>query len=226
MATPDPSLIAIHSAEARERLGVVLGELARERWATPVPACPGWSVHDVLAHLVGVIEDAGAGRLSGPPDEEQTASQVERHRGDDPRELLAAWQGMAPTFESGVAASGVWPAMFDVLSHEHDVRGALGRPGARDTAGVRLAAELLLRWCRTPVGVEVDLDGDRTVVVRAEDGSPASELTLQASSFEVMRFRLGRRSRSQLAAMGWTGDPTPVLDSLFTFGPAEHDLVE
>jgi uncharacterized protein (TIGR03083 family) len=226
MAAPDTSLIAVHYAEARARLTAVVGELSLQQWDTPVPACPGWSVHDVLSHLVGTIEDAEAGRLTGPPDEEQTAEQVARHHDDDPQALLANWDELAPGFELNVAALGVWPAMFDVLSHEHDVRGALGRPGARDVDGVRLAADLLLRWCRTPVAVEVELDGDRTVIVRAEDGSSACSLGLQASSFEVLRFRLGRRSRDQVAAMEWTDDPTPVLDSLFTFGPAAHDLVE
>jgi len=226
VATPDPSLIAVQYAAARQRLGAVLGGLDPQRWEASVPACPGWSVHDVLAHLVGVIEDAAAGRLSGPPDEAQTAHQLARHRGDDPRELLATWDAVAPAFESAAAAGGAWPAMFDVLSHEHDVRGALDHPGARDVDGVRLAADLLLRWCRTPVAVEVELDGDRTVVVRAEDGSAGCELGLQTSSFEVMRFRLGRRSLRQVAALRWTGDPAPVLESLFTFGPAERDLVE
>lgn len=226
MATPDPSLIAVHSAEARARLVGVLRGLDPEEWRTPVPACPGWSAHDVLSHLVGVIEDVAAGRLSGPPDEAQTALHVARHRDDDPQELLATWDDVAPGFESGAAALGAWPAVFDVLSHEHDVRGALDRPGARNVEGVRLAAELLLRWCRTPVAVEVELDGDRTVVVRAKDGGAPGELHLRASSFEVMRFRLGRRSRRQVAALDWTGDPGPVLDSLFTFGPAARDLVE
>lgn len=226
MPSPEPTLIAVHYAGARERLGAVLRELDVDGWRTPVPACPGWSVHDVLAHLVGTIEDAGAGRLTGPPGEAQTAEQVARHLDDDPRALLADWDELAPAFQSNVAALGVWPAMFDVLSHEQDVRGALGRPGARDVEGVRLAAELLLRWCRAPAAIEVGLDGDRTVVVRAEDGSSTCELGVRTSSFEVMRFRLGRRSRGQVAAMEWTGDPTPVLDSLFTFGPAEHDLVE
>lgn len=226
MPAPDPSVIATHSGASRARIVELLGGIGPEQWRTPVPACPGWSVHDVLAHLVGVIEDATAGGLSGPPDETQTAGQVERHRGDDPRELLDAWGRLAPGFESMVATAAVWPAMFDVLSHEHDVRSALGRPGARDDGGVRLAAELLLRWCRTTVPISVRLDGTRTATVRDHDGGSGPGLELSTTSFEVLRLRLGRRSARQVAALDWSGDPTPVIDELFTFGPAEQDLVE
>lgn len=181
----------------------------------------------MLAHLVGVIEDATAGLISGPPDDAQTADEVHRHRGDDSLELLDTWDSLAPGFESDAAALGIWPAMFDVLSHEHDIRSAVGRPGARDSDGVRLAADLLLRWCRASQPIEIRLDGDRPATVRSHDGgSRPAELTLSTTSFEVLRFRLGRRSPQQVAALDWSADPDPVIDELFIFGPAEHDLVE
>ncbi len=44
--------------------------------------------------------------------------------------------------------------------------------------------------------------------------------------FEALRWRTGRRSRAQLAAMDWSDDPTPVLDHLYLFGPAAADVVE
>jgi hypothetical protein len=52
------------------------------------------------------------------------------------------------------------------------------------------------------------------------------ELLLSTSRFEALRWRTGRRSRAQLAAMDWSGDSTPVLDHLYLFGPAEADLIE
>lgn len=227
MTAPDPTIIADEYGAARVRIGALLRDLGADEWRAPVPACPDWSVHDVLAHLVGVIEDATAGRLSGPPGEDQTALQVARHRDDDPSVLLDEWHRMAPGFQSMIAAAAAWPALFDVLSHEHDLRGALGRPGARDTDGVRVAAELLLRWCRTTVPFAVELDGERTVIVRDHQGrSHADGLALSTTSFEVLRLRLGRRSPRQVVALDWTGDPAGVLGELFTFGPAELDLVE
>ena len=53
-----------------------------------------------------------------------------------------------------------------------------------------------------------------------------AEIGLRTTRFEALRWRTGRRSRAQLAAMDWSGDPTPVLDHLYLFGPADADIVE
>jgi hypothetical protein len=37
---------------------------------------------------------------------------------------------------------------------------------------------------------------------------------------------MGRRSRAQLAALDWSGDPSPVLDHLTFFGPSAADIIE
>ncbi|MEI2652676.1 MAG: maleylpyruvate isomerase N-terminal domain-containing protein [Microthrixaceae bacterium] len=81
--------------DARLRITALLEPVNDSAWDTPVDACTGWRVRDVLAHLVGVIEDAAAGRLGGPPDPVQTAAEVDRHRDDDPRELLRTWSAIA-----------------------------------------------------------------------------------------------------------------------------------
>jgi hypothetical protein len=52
-------------------------------------------------------------------------------------DVLARWAAAAPDFEKMITAHQVWPAVIDVASHEQDIRGALGRPGARDCAAVR-----------------------------------------------------------------------------------------
>jgi hypothetical protein len=56
------------------------------------------------------------------------------------------------------------------------------------------------------------------------DGEPALELT--TTWYEAFRWRMGRRSRGQLAALDWSGDPSPVLDHLVVFGPAPTDVIE
>lgn len=63
----------------------------------------------------------------------------------------------------------------------------------------------------------------------AVDGAEApgtDRPTLVTSAFEIVRLRLGRRTREQVAALDWTGDPEQILDDLFVFGPAQHPLVE
>ena len=51
-------------------------------------------------------------------------------------------------------------------------------------------------------------------------------IVLRTDRFEAFRWRLGRRSRRQLAGLDWTGDPSPVLDHLVVFGPAATDIHE
>jgi uncharacterized protein (TIGR03083 family) len=53
--------------ETRERLTALVAGLDEAQLAAPVPACPGWSVADVIGHLAAIPEDALAGRLTGRP---------------------------------------------------------------------------------------------------------------------------------------------------------------
>lgn len=219
---PAMDAVGDHYRASRQRLTALLVDLDDDGWSTPAPACPGWRVHDVVAHLVGVIEDAIAGRLDGPPDESVTAEEVRRHRGDPPAELLARWGELAPTFEDVVSQSGVWPAAFDALSHEHDIRGALGRPGARDVGSVQLAASHLVERLEVPAVLHVEFE-HATVSSPPADGP---EVTLRTTAFEVLRFRLGRRSRDQVLALDWSADPGELVDALFVFGPRPDPLIE
>lgn len=218
--------IGEHYLAAHGRIDALVRNLSEQEAATPAAACPGWSVADVVAHCTGIVEDALAGRLSGPPDDEQTAVQVARHRGRPIADVLDIWaQGVAP-FAEVIAEAEVAPAMIDILSHEHDIRTALEKPGHRDDPGVALAARFVVEG--------LDLSPDVIEVV-FPDGSTARSVTaaetgtvtqLRASQFEVLRFRLGRRSRDEIASMDWSNDPTPFLDQLFVFGSRQDSLGE
>jgi uncharacterized protein (TIGR03083 family) len=207
--------------DARLRIAELTGRLRGEELAAPVPACPGWTVQDVVAHLVGVAEDAVAGRLRGPPSDAQTAEQVARYKGRPLAELLERWSQVARPFEQRIGTLAVRPPLIDVVSHEHDIRGALGRPGARDTDGVRLAAEALLQF-HPPVPLLIVVD-ERELRVGPEGHAT---LILQTTRWDTLRWRMGRRSRRQLAAMEWSADPASVFDHLMVFGPAKQDVVE
>jgi hypothetical protein len=175
-----------------------------------------------MGHLAAIPEDALAGRLTGPPSQAETAVQVSRFRGRPMAQTLAGCAGNAPRFEEIVAAFEVWPAVIDVASHEQDIRGAVGQPGARDTEVIRQLAGWLVARLRTPVPVRVTVADTQFQV--GPDGAPALELT--TTWYEAFRWRMGRRSRGQLAALDWSGDPSPVLDHLVVFGPAPADVIE
>lgn len=190
---------------------------------TTVPACPGWDVKAVVSHVVGVIEDGMAGRLSGPPDDLLSAEQVARHATDPPEDLLAQWGRLAPRFERAINANRIWPAVLDVLSHEHDIRGALGRGGGRDDEIVDLAARRLVEGLELPSTIQFAV-GDGVLSSPPVDG-PTFQVT--TTPFEIVRLRLGRRSRDQVMALSWVpAPPTSLVDALFVFGPRVTSLVE
>jgi uncharacterized protein (TIGR03083 family) len=211
--------------ETRLRLSDLVGSLDDTALHTAVPACPGWSVRDVLSHLFGIVEDGIAGKIRDfPPSDEQTAGQVARYRELTVPEILERWQRMVAPFEDAIDRNRSWPALVDVTSHEQDIRGALGLVGARDTDTVRLLSTLLLGGLRPPIPLRIAVeDAEFTVGPESSDGPV---LHLSTTRFEALRWRMGRRSRAQLAALEWTGDPGPVLDQLAVFGPSPVDITE
>lgn len=220
---PYPADLAGLYRDTRERLSNLIAGLDGAALSTMVPTCPLWAVRDVLAHLTAITEDALAGRLTGPPDEEFTADQVARFASVPVPEMLARWSASAPQFEQVIQALEVWPAVIDVASHEQDIRGAVGLPGARDCAAIRHTAPQLASRLDVPVPVRIVTEHGE-YRVGAPDAEPA--LTLSTSEFEMFRWRMGRRSRAQLAAMSWSGDPSAILGTLIVFGPATNDIVE
>ena len=109
----------------------------------PVPPCPRWSVHDVVAHLVGVVEDAMAGRLDGVATDPWTQAQVEARKQQSIPQMLASWSTAAPPFEGMLDEIGPVgrQAVLDAVTHEHDIRTALGEPAARQPDAVIIGYE-------------------------------------------------------------------------------------
>ena len=217
----DPDLSWLYR-DTRERLVQLLSELDSAALATQVPACPAWSVREVVAHLTAVSQDVLAGRLIRIPTERETAAQVARFKDHDLAGILAVWDEVAPHSERLVGTIGAWPTVIDIASHEHDIRGAVSRPGARDAGVVWQSAGWLLTRLRLPVPLRVAVE-DAEFRAGPDNGT---ELRLTTSRFEAFRWRLGRRSRTQLADLDWSGDPAPLLDHLTIFGPAARNIIE
>jgi uncharacterized protein (TIGR03083 family) len=111
----EPALSQLYD-DSRARLLTLVSGLDEKGLAAPVPACPGWRVRDVVAHLTAVGEDVLEGRLTGPPTEEQSAAQVARFVGRPFAEVQARWDELAPRFASAIDGFEVWPAVLDVAA--------------------------------------------------------------------------------------------------------------
>lgn len=223
MSPAPPLKLAPAYRRSRLRLTDLVGSLPDAK-AVPVPACPGWSAHDMISHLTAVAEDALAGTLTGPPTPEQAAAQVARRADKSTEEALADWAAVAPGLEEMLASVPVFAAVMDVVAHEHDVRGAAGQPGFRDDPDLVTMSRLLLGRMELPAPVRVVSAGEVFEIGAAEDDREV--IGLETDPWEVFRFRFGRRSRAQLQALRWTGDPSPIIDHLVIFGPSPEDIIE
>ncbi|KWX67135.1 hypothetical protein ASJ79_22765 [Mycobacterium sp. NAZ190054] len=208
--------------DTRERITELLTATGPAAWGSPVDACPGWTVRDVVSHMTAVAQDWADGSLAGVPTDAQTAEHVRRFDAIDETALLGTWSDMADRLARRARDDGLEPPLGDIACHEHDIRTALGRPGAREEESVRWTADQVLSMLSTPAPLRVVVE-DAQYRSGPADGN---ELVLRTTRFEALRWRLGRRSRSQLAAMDWSADPAPVLAHLCLFGPASSDVVE
>lgn len=212
--------------DARARIA---GLVADADPATPVPATPAWTVHDVVAHLRGVVQDGLAGNMAGAPGDAWTGAQVERGRDVSIAELIAAWGEQAPGFEaflSSPAGVNVMAAVVDVLTHECDLRGALYVDGGLDDEAARFAFDALAGSVLRRAD-EAGLPPLRITTPEGDAVGPeGAAVQLRVQRYELVRAVLGRRCPAQVAAYDWSGDPAPYLAHVATFGPRADPLVD
>lgn len=194
---------------SRLRMQELAAEIDERMAVRTVPACPEWRVHDLFAHVAGIATDLAAGRAPSGDSQAWVDRQIDERRGRSLAEVVGEWNEVGPTFESMIAASprAFWGLTYDTVVHEHDLRNAIDRPGARDSDAVRLAARLGLKLVKHDLGrqglgaFKVSIDGEELVVGEGEPG-----LTLVASSFECLRVLGSRRTLDEMRAAGFEGD--------------------
>jgi uncharacterized protein (TIGR03083 family) len=204
-------------ARLRNRVTDLVAGAAPASLDAPAPATPEWRVRDVLAHMVGVADDIVNDRRDGIASDAWTAAQVERRRDIPVADLLADWERWGAGFEQLLAAGPmeiVGQALFDAVTHEHDVRHALARPGARDSDAMDLAWEWLVAIRPAAGGPTM-----RFLTEKGEEVSGPGEpvVTLRAPRFEVIRATTGRRTEAEIAGYEWepAADPQMLLAAPF-----------
>lgn len=186
--------------------------------ATVVPATPAWTVHDVVAHVVGLAADLNALRFPQVDDlggDRFSAAQVSSRTDRTLAELMAEWDAEAPAFEGGLRAFGYELGshfVADVHAHHHDVRAALALPADPDPVAVRVALDHYLAHIHEQLepggagSVRFRADGlDRTV------GRGDVVATLHTDSFTLLRSLSARRSLREVRALRWDGDADRAL---------------
>ena len=245
---PAPLLLPISDASAAYRLIVErVDALVRGRAGIAdlaVPACPGWNIQHVVAHLAGVAQDIVALNLENKGTSPWADAQVARLGGHGINDLLDMWRESLDEVGANLAFAsdaGVCQLVFDTLTHEHDIRGALGEPGFRAgdlafTAALGFVTTMGDQFIRQAQLPALRLSTPTVGSVQLGDPHTArGHVALSVSDFEALRSFGGRRSVGQLWALPWDGDPTklmPVFTEVlpaFTNGglrPPADDLVE
>lgn len=134
----------------RHQLATDLSGLRVEQWGLP-SLCPGWDVHDVLAHLV---DTARTGRLSFVRDllrarldfDRANEHGIARHKRQNPQDTLTALVQAADLTRTPPAALAT--RLVEAIVHGEDIRRPLGIAGRYPEPAILQA---LAHQLRTPV---------------------------------------------------------------------------
>lgn len=211
--------------DLRKRVLALVDTLSSEQWEMVTPHCPEWTVRQTLAHLAGVIDDAINNNMVGVTTPKWTAAHIDKRATMTGPEIALEWATWAPLVEARATERGMALSqlVFDAATHEHDLRHALGVPGARASNAVVVGIGFLSsRLTARPGGSPIRLIVDDVEVVPADGSHP----TLQTSAFDALRSFASRRTKAQIAVLGWSAEPGDVMDLVIPFGYPSVAIVE
>ena len=203
----------------RRRFSELAATLDDDDLARTVPACPEWTVHDLVAHVVGIPEAIASGSFPSGDQQAWLDALVEERRDVPVPELLERWEACAAA-TSAVVDGGGSLMLIDVVSHEHDLRGAVGRPGARGVPEVRAIVQLMLEQLAPAISDA----GLGALVVDSGEVRWASQFvrpgcTIRVDPWEATRVLQSRRTAEEIRALPVTGDVEPYLALLAAHSP-------
>jgi len=184
-----------------------------------VPACPDWTVTQLLAHMVGLNADVLAGDEPDDHNSTWTQRQVDRRAGHEPADLVAEWLALTQPMQDWMREHGTRP-LNDAVIHEQDMRGAVDRPGGRDSDGLVAVREAMAERFATRVRAAhlapVELRSP-VWIFSTGDGDPGLELF--APEFDLTRALMTRRTADQLRQWSTAGAIDPYLPVFASLGP-------
>ena len=177
--------------------------------AKVVPACPDFTVHDLVAHVAGIPAALLGGNFPTGDLQEWLDAIVADHRDTATADLLNTW---ADLDSEAIANLGNGLLVADTAIHEQDLYGALGMAAERDSDEVRFAlgnsieglASAVADAGLAPLAATND-DGSW----QTSDGEPGCTIT--ASSWEACRALGSRRTADELRALPHEGDIEPYI---------------
>ena len=190
-----------------------------------VPACPDWTVRQLLSHMIGLDADVIAGDEPDDHNASWTQKQVDARADRDVAALVEEWRGLTGPLQDWMASNGTRP-LGDVVIHEQDLRGALAAPGARDTASLAALRDRMAAGFAKAVGDA----GLPTIQLVAPSwsftaGDEPVAVTVEASEFDLTRALMTRRTADQLRSWATDGGRRALPRVLRRAGSAADDCV-
>jgi uncharacterized protein (TIGR03083 family) len=188
----------------------------REQENPAVPACPEWTVRDLLAHLVGSAALA-IGRMSGWPSTHPSSS-----ADMGVAELLSTWDQLGGEVDLLLSDRGGRAGnllVTDAFTHELDLRYAVGAPMPVEHPAFASGFEVMANGFAATVTAH-NLPALRLSTESTQwtvgDGEPVATVT--ADRIDLYRSVAGRRTHEQITALDWDRDSHRWLPA-FTWGP-------
>lgn len=233
----------------RNDISELVSGLEPQELEMSVPATPGWSIRDIVAHLAAdatyVINgdfpreffEAFGDSAAVATLNDWTGRHLEERKGRSLEELLQEWKTSGTEVAAMMRGEKSWPndtfvfadrvLVTDAAVHQQDIFGALGIERARDRAPIKIGLSgyiATMGWrlaSSGPAPLRFDL-GEKSYT--AGDGEAGATVT--ATRFELFRAMSGRRSPEQIAAYDWDGDPDPYIPYFYPYGIRRDALVE
>lgn len=181
-----------------------------------VPACPEWTVRDLVAHI---LEGCRA-RYRQPADAQPPLPPLDEL---DIAELLDEWKRMGPHVEEALAGAGGFSddvLVMDAFTHELDLRRVFEAPPPDDDhPAYPTALGLVLNGFSASVNahgfpaLRIETEGAQWTVGRGEAAA-----AVRAHHFDLYRSIAGRRTHRQIAELAWSASAETWLPA-FTWGP-------
>ncbi|MBD8044893.1 maleylpyruvate isomerase family mycothiol-dependent enzyme [Arthrobacter sp. Sa2BUA2] len=192
---PSKEWPVVWAAVREERRALIddLTALRPEQWATP-SLCPGWDVHDVLAHLVSTAKTTRWRFLRGMVTarfdfDRDNAAGIARERAATPAGTLAEFRRVVDETKTPPAAPAT--RLVEAIVHGEDIRRPLGISREYPIEHVATALRYQLKTPAAMGGGKQRAEGSRLVAVDSGDAAGSGDV-VRGSGLSLLLAVSGR----------------------------------